>query len=154
MQLRRRNMKTLMEKKWTSIARLQRKACLYPASPLRLTPMINRPTARPNSYCFYRSWTSSPETQRCNLSSINATPTSLSNRIQDPASWLPRAPPRHSLESHRDTINCIAFHPIFSSIASGSDDCTIKVWDWELGELERDDQRPHKSSIRCGLWWA
>lgn len=41
------------------------------------------------------------------------------------------------LESHRNTINCIAFHPIFSSIASGSDDCTIKVWDWELGELER-----------------
>jgi platelet-activating factor acetylhydrolase IB subunit alpha len=34
-------------------------------------------------------------------------------------------------------INCIAFHPRFSSIASGSDDCTIKVWDWELGELEQ-----------------
>lgn len=41
------------------------------------------------------------------------------------------------MESHRDTINCVAFHPIFSSIASGSDDCTIKIWDWELGELER-----------------
>ncbi|KAF8849383.1 dynein regulator [Acephala macrosclerotiorum] len=67
----------------------------------------------------------------------NATPTSLSKRNQDPTSWLPRSPPRHSLESHRDTINCIAFHPIFSSIASGSDDFTIKIWDWELGELER-----------------
>jgi platelet-activating factor acetylhydrolase IB subunit alpha len=40
------------------------------------------------------------------------------------------------LESHRDTVNCVAFHPIFSSIASGSDDYTIKIWDWELGELE------------------
>ena len=67
----------------------------------------------------------------------NATPTSLSSRNQDPISWLPRSPPRHSLESHRDTINCIAFHPIFSSVASGSDDCTIKIWDWELGDLER-----------------
>lgn len=67
----------------------------------------------------------------------NATPTSLSKRNQDPTSWLPKAPPRHSLESHRDTINCVAFHPIFSSIASGSDDYTIKIWDWELGELER-----------------
>lgn len=67
----------------------------------------------------------------------NATPTSLSRRNQDPASWLPRSPARHSLESHRDTINCIAFHPIFSSVASGSDDFTIKIWDWELGELER-----------------
>lgn len=67
----------------------------------------------------------------------SATPTSLSARNQDPSLWLPKAPSRHSLESHRDTINCLAFHPIFSSIASGSDDCTIKIWDWELGELER-----------------
>lgn len=34
-------------------------------------------------------------------------------------------------------INCVAFHPIFSSVASGSDDNTIKIWDWEFGELER-----------------
>jgi len=67
----------------------------------------------------------------------NATPTSLSSRNQNPASWLPKAPPRHTLESHRDTINSIAFHPIFSSLASASDDYTIKIWDWELGELER-----------------
>jgi platelet-activating factor acetylhydrolase IB subunit alpha len=66
----------------------------------------------------------------------SATPTSLSRRNQDPTSWLPRSP-RYTLESHRDTINCVAFHPIFSSIASGSDDCTIKIWDWELGDLER-----------------
>ena len=26
---------------------------------------------------------------------------------------------------------------MFSSVASGSDDYTIKIWDWELGELER-----------------
>jgi platelet-activating factor acetylhydrolase IB subunit alpha len=31
----------------------------------------------------------------------------------------------------------VAFHPVFSSLASGSDDTTIKIWDWELGELER-----------------
>lgn len=78
------------------------------------------------------------ETQNASLQTElnNATPASLSKR-NDPESWLPSAPPRHTLESHRDTINCVAFHPIFSSIASGSDDCTIKIWDWELGELER-----------------
>ena len=67
----------------------------------------------------------------------NATPTSLSRRNQDPASWLPRSPARHTLESHRLAINCVAFHPIYSSVASGSDDYSIKIWDWELGELER-----------------
>ncbi|KAF9890780.1 protein with putative role during mitosis [Aspergillus nanangensis] len=66
----------------------------------------------------------------------NATPTSLFKRDHDPVSWLPTTA-RYSLESHRNTINCVAFHPSFSSIASGSDDCTVKIWDWELGELER-----------------
>lgn len=65
----------------------------------------------------------------------NLTPTSLLSRGQDSKSWLPQRP-RFSLHSHRDTINCIAFHPKYSSIASGSDDFTIKIWDWELGELE------------------
>lgn len=67
----------------------------------------------------------------------NATPTSVSSRNQDPASWLPKAPARHTLQSHREPITCVAFHPIFSSLASGSEDNTIKIWDWELGELER-----------------
>ncbi|MBE3044168.1 WD40 repeat domain-containing protein, partial [Candidatus Bathyarchaeota archaeon] len=67
----------------------------------------------------------------------NATPTSLSRRNQDPSAWLPRSPARHTLESHRLAINCVAFHPIYSSVASGSDDYSIKVWDWELGELEQ-----------------
>lgn len=39
--------------------------------------------------------------------------------------------------SHRQPITCVAFHPLFSSLASGSEDCTIKIWDYELGELER-----------------
>jgi platelet-activating factor acetylhydrolase IB subunit alpha len=67
----------------------------------------------------------------------SATPTSLSRRNQDPTSWLPRSPARHTLESHREPITCVAFHPVFSSLASGSEDYTIKIWDWELGELER-----------------
>jgi platelet-activating factor acetylhydrolase IB subunit alpha len=67
----------------------------------------------------------------------NATPTSLSKRNQDPSSWLPKLPARHTLESHRNPITCVAFHPVFSSLASGSEDLTIKIWDWELGELEQ-----------------
>lgn len=67
----------------------------------------------------------------------SATPTSLSKRNQDPTSWLPSGTPRHVLESHREAISCIAFHPVFSSIASGDDEAVIKVWDWEFGELER-----------------
>ncbi|KAJ3476407.1 hypothetical protein NLG97_g9140 [Lecanicillium saksenae] len=99
---------SLLEKKWTSIVRLQKKIMEL-------------------------------ETRNAQLQSEldNATPTSISKRNTDPASWLPRAPARHSMEGHREPVNCVAFHPKFTSLASGSDDCTIKIWDWELGEAEQ-----------------
>ncbi|KAL9061319.1 MAG: hypothetical protein Q9162_000193 [Coniocarpon cinnabarinum] len=98
----------LLEKKWTSVVRLQKKIMDL-------------------------------ETRAQNLQSEldSATPTSLSRRNADPTTWLPRSPARHTLQSHRQGVTCVAFHPIFSSLASGGEDTTIKIWDYELGELER-----------------
>ena len=62
---------------------------------------------------------------------------SLSRRNQDPTSWLPSPPARYILQSHQFEISCIAFHPVYSTIASGDYGSTIKIWDWELGELEK-----------------
>lgn len=44
-------------------------------------------------------------------------------------------------------MTCVAFHPVFSSLASGSEDTTIKIWDWELGELERTIKGHTKSVL-------
>ncbi|KAI1777248.1 nuclear distribution protein nudF [Hypoxylon cercidicola] len=99
---------TLLEKKWTSVVRLQKKIMDLESRNAALQSELD-----------------------------NLTPAALSKRNKDPASWLPKAPPRYTFESHRNTINCVAFHPVFSSVASGSDDYTIKIWDWEFGELER-----------------
>ncbi|KAK9424481.1 putative WD domain-containing protein [Seiridium unicorne] len=98
----------LLEKKWTSVVRLQKKIMDLEARNATIQAELD-----------------------------NATPTSLARRNQDPVSWLPRSPARHTLQSHREPITCVAFHPVFSSLASGSEDYTIKIWDWELGELER-----------------
>lgn len=98
----------LLEKKWTSVIRLQKKISDLESRNAVLQAELD-----------------------------SATPTSLSRRNQDPVSWLPRAPARHTLQSHRLPVTCVAFHPIFSSLASGSEDASIKIWDWELGELER-----------------
>ncbi|KAF2765022.1 dynein regulator [Teratosphaeria nubilosa] len=99
----------LLEKKWTSIVRLQKKIHDLEKKSAQLQSELD-----------------------------NATPTSLAARKNhDPTTWLPRAPARHTLQSHRQPITCLAFHPLFSSLASGSEDCTLKIWDYELGELER-----------------
>lgn len=99
----------LLEKKWTSVVRLQKKIMDLESKSQQLQHELD-----------------------------NATPSSLAARKNhDPATWLPRAPARHTLQSHRQPITCVAFHPLFSSLASGSEDCTIKIWDYELGELER-----------------
>ncbi|CCC12398.1 hypothetical protein SMACR_05575 [Sordaria macrospora] len=98
----------LLEKKWTSVVRLQKKILDLESRNTLLQSEID-----------------------------NATPSSLSRRTQDPTNWLPKAPPRYVLESHRLPVTCVAFHPVFTSLASGSEDYTIKIWDWELGELER-----------------
>ncbi|KAL2150416.1 hypothetical protein VTH82DRAFT_6979 [Thermothelomyces myriococcoides] len=96
----------LLEKKWTSVVRLQKKIMDLEARNAALQSELD-----------------------------NSTPTSRQNK--DPVNWLPKSPARHTLQSHRSPITCVAFHPVFSSLASGSEDQTIKIWDWELGELER-----------------
>ncbi|GME47370.1 Nuclear distribution protein pac1 [Neofusicoccum parvum] len=98
----------LLEKKWTSVVRLQKKIMDLESRNASLQSELD-----------------------------SATPTSLMRKNTDPASWLPRSPARHTLQSHRQPITCVAFHPVFTSLASGSEDTTIKIWDWELGELER-----------------
>ena len=128
----------LLEKKWTSVVRLQKKVTASPQIEqqpvLKLLPQIMDLESRNSSL-------------QSELDS--ATPTSLSRRNQDPASWLPRSPARHTLQSHRSPVTCVAFHPIFSSLASGSEDTTLKIWDWELGELERTVKGHTKAVLDC-----
>jgi platelet-activating factor acetylhydrolase IB subunit alpha len=53
------------------------------------------------------------------------------------AVWYPSSAAKHTFHGHREAINAVAFHPVFSSLASASGDATIKIWDWDSGELER-----------------
>jgi len=58
-------------------------------------------------------------------------------RTRDASNSLPQQPPAHVLKGHRDTVTSVAFHPVFTLMASSSDDATIKIWDYETGKFEK-----------------
>ncbi|KIM79589.1 hypothetical protein PILCRDRAFT_73886 [Piloderma croceum F 1598] len=94
----------LLEKKWTSVIRLQKK----------IMDLENRNSALQEELSL-----------------------SPAKRAASQTDWVPRAPAAHVLTGHRSPITAVAFHPQYSIIASSSEDATVKIWDWESGELER-----------------
>ncbi|TPX53936.1 hypothetical protein PhCBS80983_g06101 [Powellomyces hirtus] len=69
----------------------------------------------------------------------------------DSVDWLPRPPHKHNLTGHRSPITRVAFHPVFSIIASASEDATIKVWDYESGTFERT-LKGHTKAVQDLAW--
>jgi platelet-activating factor acetylhydrolase IB subunit alpha len=49
---------------------------------------------------------------------------------------IPREPEKQKLRGHRAKITKVAFHPVYTQIASSSEDASIKIWDYETNECE------------------
>lgn len=50
---------------------------------------------------------------------------------------LPKEPEKYCLSGHRDKINKVVVHPFYNIAATASDDASIRIWDFDQGELER-----------------
>lgn len=103
--------KNLLEKKWTSVIRLQKRV-------MDLEAQIN-------------------ELQRNGGRLPGISESSGSGGIDANNRMLPKAPAKSSIGGHRGPILAIAAHPVFSLVASGSEDSTIKLWDYETSQYER-----------------
>jgi len=99
----------LLEKKWTSVVRLQRKV-------LDLEAKLK-----------------DAQTSGASISAAGA------NGQLRPASesFLLKTTSLKRLSGHRAPVTCTAFHPKFNLIVSGSEDASIKLWDFETGDFER-----------------
>lgn len=110
----------LLEKKWTSVIRLQRKV-------MELEDKLKRvPTG------------------------ISAALNGEPNIKKNVSNKLPRFM-KHRLIGHRGVVNSVAFNPIFSILASSSDDNTVKIWDWERGILEKTLRGHVKAVTACAF---
>ncbi|VDP02226.1 unnamed protein product [Soboliphyme baturini] len=103
----------LLEKKWTSVLRLQKKVMDLEAKLDEVQKECSVPLPGKRS----------------------------------PVDWIPRPPERYSLTGHRTAVNRAIFHPVFSLIATCSEDATIKVWDYETGNFEKS-LRGHTDSVQ------
>lgn len=50
-------------------------------------------------------------------------------------------------------MQCLVFHPVFSVLVSGSEDATLKVWDFETGEYERT-LKGHTNAVQAAAFNA
>jgi hypothetical protein len=85
----------LLEKKWTSVIRLQKKVLDLESKVAQLQEEVSLGPAR---------------------------------RSAGTGDWLPRAPEKHELQGHRSPVTKIAFHPVYTVLASASEDSTVKIW--------------------------
>lgn len=101
--------KGLLEKKWTSVIRLQKRV-------LELETKVEQ----------LQKGGSNGHHIEGNPGEINA-----NSRL------LPRPPARATLNGHRLAVTVVVTHPVYSLLASGSEDTTIRIWDTEIGQYEK-----------------
>lgn len=79
----------------------------------------------------------------------NAGPVASDSSKRVNKEWIPSSTPKNTLVGHRDKINAVAFHPLYSVLATASVDATVKIWDWDTGECERTLKSHTKAVSDC-----
>uniref|UniRef100_A0A3Q0KLI5 Lissencephaly-1 homolog n=1 Tax=Schistosoma mansoni TaxID=6183 RepID=A0A3Q0KLI5_SCHMA len=121
----------LLEKKWTSVIRLQKKVMDLEA---KLNEAEKEFQSMQNAIGF---------------GVAGAAPGSgLSDRSdRRDVDAIPRPPAKFTLTGHRSPITRVLFHPHYNVFVSASEDASIKVWDYETGEFEHT-LKGHTDSVQ------
>lgn len=108
-------LKDILERKWSSVAKLKKEVD-------ELTKVVRQ---------LKDQMASGAGCDRCNQgggTNGNAVNGMANGVIGD---GLPKEPERHVLRGHKSRITHVAMHPVYSDVASSSEDGSIKIWDFE-----------------------
>ncbi len=122
--------KGLLEKKWTAVVRLQKKV-------MELEGKLSR---QQEASVF--SGGADAGSSSSGGGDGDGRKKALINR------GLPREPAEVSMAGHRGAVTSVAIHPTFSQVASGSEDASIKLWDYESHQYE-NTLKGHTMAITC-----
>jgi platelet-activating factor acetylhydrolase IB subunit alpha len=102
---------SMLEKKWNSVVRLQKKVLDLEEKILQLEDELKNNKAGGSCPAVRKK--------------------------EGGLAQLPRAPHVRQLNGHRSPITRVLFHQFYSLIVTCSEDAQLKVWDYETGELEQ-----------------
>lgn len=115
-------MKDILERKWTSVAKLKKE--------------LDELTKQNK---ILKEQQAVGGCERCNglgLAGLNGAGALMNATMTSGfGDGLPKEPERYTLKGHKSRVTKVALHPIYADVASSSEDGTIKVWDFESGEL-------------------
>lgn len=101
----------LLEKKWVAIPRLQKKV-------LELERLVAQSAQR---HAHRSGGGVAGGAAGSNEGGAAGASTTVGRRL------LPRQPYLHKLQGHSAVVTCVALHPVYTVVASGSEDGTVKV---------------------------
>ncbi|KAJ1999114.1 Lissencephaly-1 [Coemansia thaxteri] len=114
----------LLAKKWTSVIRLQKKIMELESKLTKLQDDIRTGAIQTHS--------------------------SARRQVTE---WLPRPPAKSKLAQHRAPITRVRFHPLYTVLATASEDTTVKLWDAESADFDRT-VKGHTKAVQDVVWDA
>jgi len=130
----------ILEKKWTAVPRLQRRV-------LELERQLaNNISNAKHAHRNTSTAASGGGNDGDGEGDAGSLSLSSSGGILRERRKLPRPPATHTLQGHSAVVTSVSIHPIYTLAASGSEDGTIKLWDYESGDYMRT-LRGHTNSI-------
>ncbi|ODV60745.1 Pac1p, partial [Ascoidea rubescens DSM 1968] len=124
----------LLEKKWSTVIRLQKKILELENKVNQLNEILNNNNFNNNITDSFSSLTTNDNNDLSSLKKINWLPTNV----------------KQTLKAHKSQVNTISIHPILPQLVSGCNDGSLIVWDL-LNSIQPEfiNKNAHSRSINC-----
>ena len=131
-------LKDILDRKWTSIARLKKQVMELEENNKQLKEMneqyqddLKKIEQNGGIMGGIEALTS---LKKNNMAELDK---ELEDNRKNAGDAIPREPEKFKLVGHRARITKIIFHPKYTQVATSSEDASIKLWDFETGECEQ-----------------